>query len=139
MKKSSCYFLGLLILFPVFLSAQKLDSMLNIYANNYPQEKVYLQLDKKIYRPGETVWFKAYIFTGADPSLMSRNFYAELSDPSGTILERKVYPVAQSSAAGSFDLPKTLRSRHLHIRAYTQWMTNFDSSFYYEKDIRIYD
>ena len=113
--------------------------MLNIYANNYPQEKVYLQLDKKIYRPGETVWFKAYIFTGADPSLMSRNFYAELSDPSGTILERKVYPVAQSSAAGSFDLPKTLRSRHLHIRAYTQWMTNFDSSFYYEKDIRIYD
>jgi len=113
--------------------------MLNVYANNYPQEKLYLQLDKKLYRPGETVWFKAYIFTGADPSLLSRNFYAELSDPSGTILERKVYPVTESSTAGSFDLPKVINSRHLHLRAYTTWMTNFDTAFYYEKDIRIYD
>ncbi|HET6255629.1 MAG TPA: MG2 domain-containing protein [Puia sp.] len=133
------FFLAAFFFFPQFLIAQKIDSMLNIYANNYPQEKVYLQLDKKIYRPGETVWFKAYIFTGADPSLLSRNFYAELSDPSGTILQRKVYPVTESSTAGSFDLPKTIKSRHLHLRAYTTWMTNFDTAFYYEKDIRIYD
>jgi len=113
--------------------------MLNIYANNYPQEKIHLQLDKKIYRPGETVWFKAYIFSGADPSLVSRNFYAELSDPSGKVLERKVYPVTESSTAGSFDLPKKIESRHLHLRAYTTWMTNFDTAFYYEKDIHIYD
>jgi hypothetical protein len=131
--------LSVFLFFPVFLSAQKLDSMLNIYANNYPQEKVHLQLDKNIYRAGETVWFKAYIFTGADPSTLSRNFYAELSDPSGTILERKVYPVTESSTAGSFDLPKTIDSRHLHLRAYTTWMTNFDTAFYYEKDIHIYD
>ena len=90
--------------------------MLNIYANKYPQEKMYLQLDKKLYRAGETVWFKAYIFTGADPSLLSRNFYAELSDPSGTILERKVYPVSELSTAGSFELPKVITSRHLHLR-----------------------
>jgi len=131
--------LSVCLFFPLFLNAQKLDSMLNIYASNYPQEKVHLQLDKKIYRAGETVWFKAYIFTGADPSLLSRNFYAELSDPSGTILERKVYPVTESSTAGSFDLPKTIKSRHLHLRAYTTWMTNFDTAFYFEKDIRIFD
>lgn len=113
--------------------------MLTIYANNFPQEKIYLQFDKNIYRSGETVWFKAYVFTGADPSLMSRNFYAELSDPSGKILERKVYPVTESSTAGSFDLPKEATSRHLHVRAYTTWMTNFDTAFYYERDIRIYD
>jgi hypothetical protein len=133
------FFLAVICFFPYFLRAQKIDSMLNIYANNYPQEKIYLQLDKKIYRAGETVWFKAYIFTGADPSLSSRNFYAELSDPSGTILERKVFPVTESSTAGSFDLPKVIPSRHLHLRAYTTWMTNFDTAFYYEKDFRIYD
>ncbi len=90
------------LFFPLFLGAQKLDSMLNIYANNYPQEKIYLQLDKKLYKAGETVWFKAYIFTGADPSLLSRNFYAELSDPSGMILERKVYPVTEFEHGGQF-------------------------------------
>lgn len=130
----------LIVLFlPLILSAQKIDSMLNVYANVYPQEKIHLQLDKKIYRTGETVWFKAYIFSGADPSLLSRNLYAELSDPSGAILERKVYPVTESSTAGSFDLPKAVKSRHLHLRAYTTWMTNFDTAFYFEKDIRIYD
>jgi hypothetical protein len=133
------FFLAVFFFFPHFVYAQKIDSMLNIYANNYPQEKIYLQLDKKIYRPGETVWFKANIFSGADPSVLSRNFYAELSDPSGKILERKVYPVTESSTAGSFDLPKKIESRHLHLRAYTTWMTNFDTAFYFEKDIRIYD
>jgi hypothetical protein len=133
------FFLAVISFFPHFIRAQKIDSMLNIYANNYPQEKIYLQLDKKIYRAGETVWFKANIFTGADPSLLSRNFYAELSDPSGTILQRKIYPVTESSTAGNFDLPLTITSRHLHLRAYTTWMTNFDTAFFFEKDIRIYD
>ena len=111
--------------------------MLNIYANEYAQEKVYLQLDRQIYRPGETIWFKAYLFSGAEPSAMSHNFYAELSDSSGAILQRKTYPVVQSSAVGSFDLPLEIDGVHLHIRAYTTWMTNFDTAFYFERDIRI--
>lgn len=128
-----------ILLFPLFSSAQKLDSMMNVYANEYPQEKIYVQFDKNLYSPGETIWFKAYIFTGADPSLLSKNFYAELSDPSGAIIQRKVYPISESSTAGNFDLPVKLKDRHLHFRAYTTWMTNFDTTFYFEKDIRIYD
>jgi len=127
------------LLFPVLLKAQKVDSMMNVYANNYPQEKIYVQFDKQLYSAGETIWFKGYLFTGADPSLLSKNFYAELSDPSGAILQRKVYPISESSTAGNFDLPAKLTARHLHFRAYTTWMTNFDTAFYFEKDIKIYD
>ena len=140
MNKYRCVkFIALLYLFPCISYAQKLDSMMNIYANSYPQEKVHIHFDKSIYNPGETIWFKAYIFTGADPSPFSKNFYTELSDGDGNILERKVSPIMESTTAGSYDLPKTLKSRHLHFRAYTTWMTNFDTAFYYEKDIRIYD
>lgn len=140
MNKHHCFLaIFLSVFFPMFLSAQKLDSMLNIYANRYPQEKIHVHFDKKIYSSGETIWFKAYIFSGADPSLYSKNFYAELSDPSGAIVQRKVYPVSESSTAGNFDLPKNLKSGHFHFRAYTTWMTNFDTAFFYEKDIRIYD
>lgn len=131
--------IALLFLFPCLSYSQQLDSMMNVYANSYPQEKVHVHFDKGIYSPGETIWFKAYIFTGADPSPFSRNFYTELSDGDGKILERKVSPIMESTTAGSYDLPKTLKSRHLHFRAYTTWMTNFDSAFYFEKDIRIYD
>ena len=133
------FLIALIFICPLLTRAQKLDSMMNIYANNFPQEKVYVHFDKKIYSPGESIWFKAYIFTGADPSPYSKNFYTELSDADGNIIERKVAPVVESSSAGNFDLPKVLKSRHLHFRAYTTWMTNFDTAFYFEKDIRIYD
>lgn len=131
--------IALVFLLPCLSYAQKLDSMMNIYATNYPQEKVHIHFDKNIYNPGETIWFKAYIFTGPDLSPFSKNFYTELSDGDGKILERKVSPIMESTTAGSYDLPKTLKARHLHFRAYTTWMTNFDTAFYYEKDIRIYD
>jgi len=132
-------YLLILMNFPLMLHGQQVDSMLKVYAIHYPQEKIHVQMDKKIYRPGETIWFKAYIFSGAEPSLMSRNFYAELSDASGSILQRNIYPVTESSTAGSFYVQENLRSRYLHIRAYTTWMTNFDTAFYFGKDIRIYD
>jgi hypothetical protein len=139
MKINWCLPVVLSLLFPVLLRAQKLDSMMNVYAERYPQEKVYVHFDKNLYHPGETIWFKAYIFSGADPSIYSKNFYAELSDPAGTIIQRKVYPISESSTAGNFDLPKEVKARHLHFRAYTTWMSNFDTAFYFEKDIRIYD
>ncbi|MDO6435097.1 hypothetical protein Q4E93_31065 [Flavitalea sp. BT771] len=135
----NAFFICLIFCLPKFSFSQQLDSVMNIYANNFPQEKVYVHFDKKIYNPGETIWFKAYIFSGADPSLFSKNFYTELSDADGTIIERKVSPILEATAAGNYDLPKVLKSRHLHFRAYTTWMTNFDTAFYYEKDIRVYD
>jgi hypothetical protein len=124
-------------LFPLFLQAQKIDSMMNVYAENYPQEKIYVHFDKNIYNPGETIWFKAYIFSGAYPSSVSKNFYTELSDADGNVLQRKVSPLFESTAAGSFDLPKDIKGRHFHFRAYSAWMLNFDTAFIYEKDIRV--
>ena len=103
---------------------------MNIYADNYPQEKIHVHFDKKIYKPGETIWFKAYIFSGADPSPFSKNFYAELSDDEGNILQRKTAPIMEYSTAGNFDLPLNMKNGHLHFRAYTTWMTNFDTAFF---------
>ncbi|HEX4372556.1 MAG TPA: hypothetical protein VHZ50_04535, partial [Puia sp.] len=77
------FIIALVFLFPVVLCAQKLDSMMSVYANNYPQEKVYVHFDKNLYNPGETIWFKAYVFSGNLPSTISKNFYTELSDDNG--------------------------------------------------------
>ncbi|HLY71471.1 MAG TPA: hypothetical protein VKR53_17170 [Puia sp.] len=128
---------GLVFLFPAILCAQKLDSMISVYASNYQQEKVYVQIDKNLYNPGETIWFKAYVFSGNLPSTTSKNFYAELSDDNGNLLQRKIAPLYESTAAGNFDIPANIKSNHLHFRAYTVWMMNFDTAFLYDKDIRI--
>ena len=103
------------------------DSVLNILDTRYPQEKLYLHFDKSYYNPGETVWFKTYIFSANMPSLISRTIYADLVDEKGAIIDRKIAPVVMSSAAASFDLPTNLTSSTVYVRAYTDWMLNFDS------------
>src|ERR1700733_10828395 len=87
---------------PALLCAQKIDSMMKVYADNFPQEKLYVQFDKSIYNSGETIWFKAYLFSGSDPSSISKNFYAELSDADGNILQKKTAPIYEATSAGSF-------------------------------------
>lgn len=117
--------------------AQQLDSMVNLYGEKYPQEKIYVQFDKPAYNTGETIWFKSYVFAGIIPSPISRNFYAELLDPSGKVIQQKLLPIYEASSAGSFDLPANLPHSTIIFRAYTTWMLNFDTTFLFSKTIRV--
>ncbi len=119
------------------IQAQQLfDSVLNISATKYPQEKIHLHYDKLYYNPGETIWFKAYIAEKSNPSNISKTMYAELLDGKGTVLQRKTMPVFQGGAASFFDLDTVYRPK-VFIRAYTSWMLNFDSSLMYIKAITL--
>ena len=105
---------------PSFSSGQMIDSMMKVYAERFPQEKVYLQFDKKAYNPGERIWYKAYLFTGFDPSPYSKNFYAELYDAYGNLILRNTAPIVESTAAGSFDLPPSFEGTRIRIRGLYQ-------------------
>ncbi|MBC8032609.1 MAG: hypothetical protein H7Y03_00575 [Chitinophagaceae bacterium] len=129
--------IGLALLSASVANAQMIDSMMNIYSTKFPQEKMHVHFDKSYYNPGETIWFKAYIMNGVFPSEISRNFYAELIDDDGTVIQRRVAPIAAGSAASSFDIPASFKGAAVHFRAYTTWMLNFDEAFLYEKNIRI--
>ncbi len=119
--------------------SQGFDSVLAKLNREYKQEKMYLHFDRSAYTPGETIWFKAYLFTGNYPSQVSKTVYAELLDVKGNVLERKSLPVIVSGAAGSFDIPLNLNSSIVFVRAYTKWMLNFDSSFLFTKAITIFN
>lgn len=113
------------------------DSVLSELNTKYPQEKVYLQLDKNYYNPGETVWFKAYLKNDNPGLRLSTSMYAELINENGAIIERKTMPVILSGAASSFTLPDSIKSSKIFIRAFTSWMLNFDSSLLYLKPVNI--
>ena len=119
------------------LHAQKFDSLLNILETQYPQERIYVHYDKSYYNPGETIWFKAYLFSGYLPSGISTTMYAELITDRGKMIDRKIMPVLNATAASGFDLPDSLKSSLVYIRVYTSWILNFDSSFIYLKAIHI--
>ena len=115
---------------------QGVDSMMGVLADQYPQQKVYIHFDKSVYRPGETIWFKAYLFAGFEPSGFSKNFFAELIDKNGMVLQRKVYPIVEASAAGNFELFPT-QSNNVFFRGYTSWMLNSDTAFIFKRDITV--
>jgi len=106
-------------------------------AQNFPQEKMYVQFDKPSYTPGETVWFKAYIFSGVQPSNISRTVYIDFIDAGGRIVKHCVQPVFQATANGNYEIPLEYKDQVLFVKAYTRWMLNFDSSFLYHKTIHL--
>jgi hypothetical protein len=136
-RKLLCLFVIRFCFLPSFSSAQTVDSMMKLYAEKYPQEKIYMQFDKKAYNPGERVWYKAYIFTGFDPSPYSKNLYTDVFDAYGNMILRNSAPISESSAIGSFDLPVNFDGTRIRVRSYTTWMLNFDTAFIFSKDIRI--
>src|ERR1017187_9035815 len=105
-------------------AAQNIDSTIEKYANDYSQERTYLHFDKIAYAAGETIWFKAYIMEGILPSVESKTFYVDWTDEKGKLLSHALVPADYSG-------------KLIHVKAYTKWMLNFDSSFLYNKDIRI--
>jgi hypothetical protein len=118
-------------------SAQAIDSVLNIYANVFQQEKIYMQFDKPAYAAGETIWFKAYLMAGIYPSDISKNFYVDWFDDSGKVLMHTAAPIIKESSHGEFTIPSNFSGTVIHVRAYTKWMLNFDSAFLFNREIRI--
>jgi hypothetical protein len=65
----------------------------NTLADNFPQEKIYMQFDKPSYVPGEIIWFKAYLMSGFDPSSISKTAYIDFVNASGRVLKHCIAPV----------------------------------------------
>ena len=120
---------------PITLSA--VQNNINTLADNFPQEKIYVQFDKPSYVPGETMWFKAYIMAGLDPSAISKTAYIDIVNSNGRVLKHCIVPVLQSSASSNYDIPLDLKDEYVYVKAYTRWMLNFDSTFLFRKTLHI--
>ena len=119
------------------LQAQNIDSVLRIYSDQFQQEKLHIHFDKAVYNASDTVWFKAYILAGTEPSALSTNFYADWFDENGNLLKHTVSQVTASTAKGQFEIPDNYKGQNIFVKAYTQWMLNFDNDFIFSKSIPV--
>ncbi|MBL7702061.1 MAG: hypothetical protein JNM14_07410 [Ferruginibacter sp.] len=117
--------------------AQAIESSINLYGINFPQEKIHIHFDKESYLPGETIWFKAYTFEENLPSERSTNLYVALYDEYGKLLQQRISPLFKGTSDGHFDIPDSLPSSQLICRAYTAWMLNFDTTMLFSRAIKI--
>lgn len=116
---------------------QSPDSSLSAYNNRFPQEKLHIHFDKDTYLPGETVWMKAYLMSDGRPSTVSKNLYFDWTDADGRLLMHSISPIMEGGASSYFKIPAWVKNGVVHVKAYTQWMLNFDNSFLYNKDIPV--
>lgn len=140
MKLVKIFFTALCLFFiatTVTSQRSKPESLLNKYAQVLPLEKLHFHFDKEIYLPGETIWFKAYLYGDGVPSQQSTNLYTALYNESGQLIQKLLLPVFGSSASGSFQVPDTIKGNAVFCRAYTTWMLNFDEDFLFTKAIKI--
>jgi len=116
---------------------QSLDSSLSVYNNKFPQEKIHIHFDKDTYLPGETVWMNAYLLSDGRPSAVSKNLYFDWTDANGRLLLHSIAPISEGGASSFFQIPAWVKNGVIHVKAYTQWMLNFDNSFLFNKDIPV--
>jgi hypothetical protein len=133
-----------LLFFTTELSAQSLavdniPSLFNEFSKKNLQEKIYTHTDKDLYVTGEIVWFKLYnVSAGSNKPLdLSKIAYAEIIDKDQKpVLQAKI-SLDKGSGSGSFQLPVSLPSGIYQIRAYTNWMKNYDPEYFFEKSLTI--
>jgi hypothetical protein len=130
-------FIAALMAMSTIARSQALDSTLAHYNRNYQPEKVWLHYDKDVYQAGETIWFKAYLMDGLFPAEQTKTIYIDWVGDNGEVLAHTVSPVVEGSSNGQLDIPESYTGNFIHVKSYTKWMLNFDSSFIYSKDIRI--
>ena len=85
--------------------SQQIDSVMSIYDEQFPNEKMHIHFDKLTYNKEETIWYKIYILAGSELSPLSKNVYVEWYDTTGKMISQTVAPLFQSTAKGSFELP----------------------------------
>jgi hypothetical protein len=136
--------LRLFLLCVLFVSAgnfsgfgQQIDSMMNVYAEFFPKEKIHLHFDKTIYNKEETIWYKVYITDDQGLTRLSKNVYVEWYDTTGKMIGQTASPLFQSTAKGAFELPADYKGNFIRVKAYTQWILNDDPEFLYTRDIFI--
>jgi len=137
MKKFS--FTALVFLLAAFsLAAQKYETALNNLTSQQQAEKIYIHYDKEYYVAGETIFFKAYLFSEGKPSGVSNNLYLQFTDSKGGVVSTKKFPIMGAVAKGSISLPDSLPQGNYYLRALTPGMLNYEDAFIYTKDIFVF-
>lgn len=105
-----------------------------------PAEKIYLQLDKNSYTPGDTLWFKAYLFNAPTLNLSAKSglMYVSIVTDSNVVVKRQRLPVEKGVSWGNISL-KELPAGSYTLVAYTQWLQNFDQDCFFKKQFTIAD
>ena len=140
MKNLSFY----ILLFVVFATnalpvaiAQTNNNVATCFIQN--NEKVFIQLDRHILMSGEDLNYNCFVLNASahKPSALSKVVYFELIDAANQSVFSWRTNYSGKVVAGSVQLPDSLLTGAYTLKAYTNWMRNFSSAFFYSTTLFI--
>ncbi|MDA3928797.1 MAG: TonB-dependent receptor plug domain-containing protein [Prolixibacteraceae bacterium] len=120
-------------------SIQSKDALSN-FLIDHPAEYIYLNTDRDIYSENDTIWFKAYLVNAFNRKPINdfRNIYVELINEQQETIIKNIVFYKDGFAASDLNLSKhKLKQGKYVLRAYTQYLRNFENDFFFEKYILI--
>ena len=123
--------------FGAYSVSKSCGSKADVHDLNTTREKIYLHIDRISYNAGEDIWFKVYLVDANTlrPEAQSKVIYADLIDPSNKITETKIIRITGGCGTGDFKLPFDLVRGEYTIRAYTNFMRNFNEAWFFRKKL----
>jgi len=102
------------------------------YFSYFPKEKVFVATDHSNYKPGETIWFRAFVTTGNNlPAPKESNeLFVKLYDKTGTAVLTEIFKLENGSTPGDLTLPETLQKGIYTLVAYTSAHTSPEEMSY---------
>ncbi|MBB5441397.1 hypothetical protein HDC92_005109, partial [Pedobacter sp. AK017] len=79
--------------------SDQLKKRLSVYLAEHPMSNLYLHLDKNIYSPEETIWFKAYLL--GDTATDNKVLYVRIADENKEVVLSGQFPMYDIRAHGS--------------------------------------
>ena len=117
----------------------QINQQLNNYLINNLQEKIYVQTNSNEYVPGDTIWFKASLVNAIThtPAGAEKLIYVDLVAPDNKIACHQVFYVFNGFSAGCLPVYNSLDYGTYKLVAYTNYMKNYSSGFFFQKNIDI--
>lgn len=131
-----CFILPQFLLAQVAPSLKMVSKAIETYSD---YEKTYLHTDREYYTGGGDIFFKVYLTdeTLSPQNAKSKVAYVDLIGPNQAIIDTKTIAIKGGKGIGDFKITSKYKSGNYLLRAYTQYMKNFDTDFFFRKTIYI--
>ncbi|HEU0064878.1 MAG TPA: Plug domain-containing protein [Flavisolibacter sp.] len=110
-----------------------LDSFSGLFLkrlNASESEKAFLTVNKSIYKPGEVIWFRAFLVHSISEkiSVQSKYLFVDLVDNNDNVISTTILNAQQQQTNGKIALSDSLLTGYYWVRAYTQKMASSDTN-----------
>lgn len=119
----------------------KIQGLLDSYANKSLREKLYVHIDNNLVEPGNSIWMKAYVTeqTTTRLSTLSKVLYTDVLTHQGDKVLGYKFLLEGGVADGAIYIPDSLEYENYVLSAYTQEMKDYDEAFTQVIEIRSYN